>query len=200
MRRRAFLSVCGVSLTALSGCAVLGEDAEAPTEQSTETPTKSRTDAPTRSPTESAARSCARSSAGSVHADGEFVATGKYDSFGFEFRNRTECPVTFDPNEAWGISAQSSDGWERVASEGGVGPDEERTLRVGDRHTWSLSLFEHPTPWGETTTYVFVDLPEGTYRFSVTATVDGDEEITRETTFDVVRRISTASDDETTPQ
>lgn len=68
----------------------------------------------------------------------------------------------------------------------------ERTLQPADRHNWNLSLYEHPTPFGETTTDIFVDTPDGTYKFTVTATVDSGTGIIRETTFDVVRRIPTA--------
>lgn len=194
MRRRALLSVCAASLASLSGCAILGEGAETSTDTSTQTPAESSEESPTQSPTESPESSCLQAGTVSLEADDEFVATEKYDNFVFDLRNQTECSVAFNPVEDWEISAKSPDGWEPVASEGGVGTDEQRILRAGDQHRWNLSLYEHPTPAGETTTYIFVDLPEGTYRFTVTATVDGSEEITRETTFDVVRRIPTASD------
>ncbi len=124
----------------------------------------------------------------------DFTVEQRNDSLLFTLHNKTECPLNIQPMKAWKIERKSSSGWERVANEGGVGTSEGRTLKSGERHKWSLSLFKHPTPYGQTTTYLFVNLPDGAYKFSVTGTLGTGDEITRETQFNVRRHLSSETE------
>jgi hypothetical protein len=99
------------------------------------------------------------------------------------------CAAEVNPT-AWAIKRKTSDGWNQVAGKDGVGADETRTLNSGDTHKWSLSVTEHPTPHGSTTTYIFVDLAEGDYRFTIPVTLTTGEQIIRTTEFELRRRIT----------
>jgi len=163
--RRAFLAGLGSVLTA--GCSGIS-----PSE--TTTP----------------ATSCSGSGDISLTAEGEvFTVAEKYDGFEFTLRNQTTASLTITRTKAWEIQNRTSDGWTRVATEGGVANGESRTLECGEEHSWHLALFEHPTPPGRKTTYLFEDLSEGLYRFSVTGSLETGVAVTRETQFAVEKRL-----------
>ncbi|MFB6130554.1 MAG: hypothetical protein ABEJ28_07010 [Salinigranum sp.] len=122
------------------------------------------------------------------------VVTGDHtvETLAFTLRNRTSCPLTVDTG-AWRIERESGGEWNRVAGaggdSGGSGSDGGNGIAIpgGGKHRWSLSLTPHPTPRTDDTTYVWADLPEGTYRFVVTGTL-GDERISRRAGFTLVKR------------
>jgi len=183
MHRRKLLTLCGTSAVSLSGCmASSGQSPNNPSTQPRATTTSAK---------ETSNSSCSSSTNLSLVAESEtFTVTERHDSFLFTLHNQTECPLNIRPAKAWKIEQKSSSGWESVASEGGVGTTEARTLKSGDKHKWSLSLFKHPTPYGQKKTYLFTNLSDGKYSFSVTGTLDDGEKITREAQFRVHRQIS----------
>ncbi|MFD1588248.1 hypothetical protein ACFR9U_14800 [Halorientalis brevis] len=126
-----------------------------------------------------------------------FTVDERYEGFEFTLHNQTQSAVAVETTNGWEITAHSSDGWEQIATQDGVGTDGKRTLDCEEKHTWHLALFEHPTPHGRTTTYVFVDLFEGLYKFTVTGSLETGEELTREAQFEVRRRLpsETRTDD-----
>jgi len=124
----------------------------------------------------------------------EFTVTEKYESFLFTLHNQTECQLSIQPTKGWKIERKSASGWEQVATGGGVGTDGTRTLTGGDEHNWALGLFEHPTPHGQTTTFLFVDLSDGLYKFTVTGILDTGTEVTYTAQFRLRRNISSANE------
>jgi hypothetical protein len=117
----------------------------------------------------------------------EFTVTEKYESFRFTLHNQTECQLSIQPRKGWKIERRSASGWEQVATRGGDGTD--RTLTGGDEHNWVLGLSEHPTPYGQTTTFLFVDLSDGLYRFTVTGILETGTEVTYTAQFRLRRNI-----------
>jgi hypothetical protein len=175
--RRALLASVGSTL--IAGCAG-GSPAE-PTQQAT----------PTGSPTASPDGSCpdtgeisltAKTTEFTVITDDDTVET-----LTFRLTNQTTCAAEFNPT-GWTIKRKTDHGWNQVAGRDGVGADETRTLNSGDTHKWSLSVTEHPTPHGRTTTYIFVNLADGDYRFTIPMTLATGEQITRTTAFEVRKR------------
>jgi hypothetical protein len=118
-----------------------------------------------------------------------FTVDEKYDEVEFTLRNQTTASLTITRTKAWEIERRTADGWEQAATEGGVAEGETRTLGCGEEHSWHLALFEHPTPPGRKTTYLFENLSEELYKFSVTGSLETGEEITRETQFKVRRQL-----------
>jgi hypothetical protein len=175
--RRALLASVGSSL--IAGCAG-GSPAE-PTPQAT----------PTGLPTASPDRSCPDTGAISLTAEAaEFIVITDDDTvetLTVRLRNQTTCAAEVSPT-AWIIKRKTNHGWDQVAGRGGVGADETRTLNSGDTHKWSLSVTEHPTPHGRTTTYIFVNLAEGNYRFTIPVTLTTGEQITRTAEFKLRKR------------
>lgn len=98
----------------------------------------------------------------------------------FILRNETDCELTVDPR-AWTIRQGSSGDGEIVASSDGGA--EEVTLSTSDTHQWSLSVTPHPTPRTDAKTFIFPDLPEGTYSLVVSGTFDDGSSVTRSATF-----------------
>ncbi|GAA0280658.1 hypothetical protein [Halobacterium noricense] len=118
-----------------------------------------------------------------------FTVDEKYDGFEFTLHNQTTASLTITRTKAWEIQRRTADGWAQVATKGGVADGETRTLDCSEKHTWHLALFEHPTPPGRKTTYLFVNLAEGHYKFSVTGTLETGVEITRSTQFELRRQL-----------
>ncbi|MCD2204901.1 hypothetical protein [Halobacterium sp. KA-6] len=175
--RRAILASLGSVL--LAGCSGIPP---------TETPTP---DTPTSTtPVPSSSTPCSGSGDVTLTAEGEvFTVDERYDGFEFTLRNQTTASLTITRTKAWEIERRTAVGWEQVATEGGVADGETRTLDCGEEHAWHLALFEHPTPPGRKTTYLFVNLAEGRYEFSVTGTLETGVEITRSTQFEVRRQL-----------
>jgi hypothetical protein len=175
--RRAILASVGSVL--LAGCS-----ATSPTGSTTQDTPNSTTPAPSSPP------SCSGSGEVTLTAENEvFTVEETYDGFEFTLRNQTTASLTITRTKAWEIERRTSDGWEQVATEGGVADGETRTLDCGEEHSWHLALFEHPTPPGRKTTYLFQNLSEGLYKFSVTGNLETGVEITRETQFKVQRQL-----------
>ena len=175
--RRAILASVGSVL--LAGCS-----ATSPTGSTTQDTPNSTT------PASSSPPSCSGSGEVTLTAESEvFTVDEKYDGFEFTLRNQTTASLTITRTKAWEIERRTSDGWEQVATEGGVADDETRILECGEEHSWHLAFFEHPTPPGRKTTYLFQNLSEGLYKFSVTGNLETDEEITRDTQFEVRRQL-----------
>lgn len=118
-----------------------------------------------------------------------FTVDETYDGFEFTLRNQTTASLTITRTKAWEIERHTSDGWEQVATEVGVAEGKTRTLDCGEAHSWHHALFEHPTLPGRKTTYLFENLSEGLYKFSVTGNLETGVEITRETQFEVQRQL-----------
>lgn len=187
--RRAILASVGSSFVA--GCS-----AASPTETpAQDTPTQPPKNESTTSPSPSPQPSCSTSGIASLTAESDvFTVDEKHDGFEFTLHNRTTSSLTVETTDGWEIKQHTSDGWEQVATEGGVGTDGSRSLSCEEKHSWNLALFEHPTPHGRRVTYVFVNLSDGSYKFTVTGTLDTGEEITRETEFEVQRQISSQTE------
>lgn len=110
------------------------------------------------------------------------------ESLTFMLTNQTTCAVEVDPT-AWKLKRKIGNKWSQVTDGGGgVSGDETRTLDGGDTHKWNLSLTQHPTPHGRTTTYIFTKLKEGNYRFTIPVTLTTGEQITRRAQFEIRKR------------
>lgn len=188
MKRRHYLTALGIGSIPFAGC--LSEASPESTTESSPEETRETSPDGTKPETSTGGSSggCRMTDAVSFDVASEtfVVVTDDNDveALVFTLENQGTCSLTV-VTHAWSIERKSGGEWQQeVRGDGG----EERTIPKGGVHKWSLSLTAHPTPFTRKKTFLVADLSEGTYRFSVSGTMDNEERITRTTTFDVEKR------------
>lgn len=91
----------------------------------------------------------------------------------FTLRNRTGESFGLNPYD-WRIDRWTGSAWEHVAPDVHVEPWTQ--VPDGGTHEWVLSREQHPAPRSENTRTVVEDLGTGTYAFTVSGLLGGDDE------------------------